>query len=155
MVKMSFLTASGAKIPLADLIYPVGAIYITTSVANPATYLGGTWERYAKGRCLVGVNENETEFATVEKTGGHKNMQQHTHKATTKSAGAHTHLVGMGDTDSGGSGYARMGYNNYQYRGVMTESGAHSHTVTVEDAGSGNAENLQPYISVFIWRRTA
>ena len=41
--------------------HPVGSIWITeTETADPNQIFGGTWERYAKGRTLVGVDENDT-----------------------------------------------------------------------------------------------
>ena len=52
--------------------YPVGSLYISTSSTNPNEFIGGTWERYGKGQTLVGLDENQTEFNTVEKTGGQK-----------------------------------------------------------------------------------
>lgn len=60
-----------------DMIYPIGSIYMTTSTVSPAVLFGGTWERI-KGRCIVGVDENDTDFGTVSKTGGgqaHNNLQ--------------------------------------------------------------------------------
>lgn len=54
--------------------YPIGSIYINASVAtNPATLLGfGTWEAFAAGRVMVGINAADTAFDTLEETGGTK-----------------------------------------------------------------------------------
>jgi hypothetical protein len=51
-------------------IYPVGSIYMSVKNTNPSTYFGGTWVAWGTGRVPVGVNANDTNFATVEKTGG-------------------------------------------------------------------------------------
>ena len=55
-----------------DQIYPVGSIYFSVNNVNPGTLFGGVWERFANGRVLVGVDENQTEFSAVKKTGGSK-----------------------------------------------------------------------------------
>ena len=51
-------------------IYPVGSILMNASGANPATYLGGSWVAWGSGRVPVGVNTSDSNFNTVEKTGG-------------------------------------------------------------------------------------
>ena len=83
--------------------YPVGSIYITESNTNPSETIGGTWEEYGKGKTLVGVDLNDTNFNTVNKLGGSKtntlavtNLPLHTHSipilsGTAAQAGAHTH----------------------------------------------------------------
>lgn len=156
-MKMSF-SIDGKQVPIADLLYPVGAIYINTVNVNPGTYLGGVWERFGNGKTLVGVNEGETEFATVEKTGGNKNMQQHTHTASTNSTGGHTHQF---------KGWVYLASTATTYRCVshvqtsdpwavppsMASAGAHTHTVSVGNSGTGNAQNLQPYVTVYFWKR--
>lgn len=57
---------------LADMIYPVGSIYMSVNNVNPSTLFGGTWEAWGSGQVPVGVNTNDTDFNTVEKTGGSK-----------------------------------------------------------------------------------
>lgn len=68
------------------LIYPVGSIYLSTSSTNPGAIFGGTWEHWGKGRVPVSIDTNQTEFNTVNKTGGHKSMQQHNHTGSTGAA---------------------------------------------------------------------
>lgn len=55
-------------------VWPVGSIYISVNNTNPSTYFGGTWEAFGTGRCLVGVDTSQSEFNTVMKTGGEKNI---------------------------------------------------------------------------------
>lgn len=115
-----------------DLVYPIGSIYMTTSTVSPAVLFGGTWERI-KGRCIVGVDENDTDFATVSKTGGSKYLQKHRHE---------TNYGTSSSSASYGSGFV--------YTGVAGHNSA-----MVHDTGTGDSGNLQPYYTAFIWRRMA
>ncbi len=51
------------------LIYPVGSIYLSVKKTNPGTLFGGTWVSWGSGRVPVGVNTNDSDFKTVERTG--------------------------------------------------------------------------------------
>jgi hypothetical protein len=56
-----------------DKIYPVGSIYMSVNNTNPGIYLTGTtWSAWGNGRVPVGVDTNQAEFNSVEKTGGEK-----------------------------------------------------------------------------------
>lgn len=65
-------TSSALQQLIGNLMYPVGSIYMSTSSTNPSSKFGGTWVNWGSGKVPVGVNTNETEFNTVEKTGGAK-----------------------------------------------------------------------------------
>lgn len=54
------------------LIYPIGSIYMSVNNTNPTSLFGGIWVSWGSGRVPVGVNEDDSDFATVEKTGGEK-----------------------------------------------------------------------------------
>lgn len=135
--------------------YPVGSIYINAAVAtNPATLLGfGTWSAFGTGRVLVGVDAADTSFDAIGEMGGSKDaiVVTHTHTATS-TATEHTHATPQGL--SGVGGYAFPGGSG----GLSTTSGATvvSVATTVASTGSsGTNANLQPYITVYMWRRTA
>ena len=51
-------------------IYPVGSIYMSVNNTNPSNLFGGTWAAWGAGRVPVGVNASDSDFSTVEKTGG-------------------------------------------------------------------------------------
>ena len=143
-------------------LYPVGSIYVNAGVTtNPATLLGfGTWTAFGAGRVMVGLNGSDTLFDALEEAGGSKDAiavaHTHTFSATTSTAGAHVHPVTMGYTniDSGTFGGGGSVYGT-QY----TESaGDHAHSVsgtTASTGSSGTNANLQPYITVAMWKRTA
>lgn len=127
-----------------DLIYPIGSIYMTTSTVSPAVLFGGTWERI-KGRCIVGVDENDTSFNAVSKTGGEK-----THKLTIAEMPSHTHdceTYGNGGVSTKGGGLWGVigadGRGKNQYPSIYKTGGGQAHN------------NLQPYYTAYVWRRTA
>jgi hypothetical protein len=123
-------------------LFPVGAIYTSVSAINPGTSLGfGTWTAFGAGRCLVGLDAGQTEFDVVEETGGAK-----THTLTTAEMPAHTHTYEKSTTQTNALSYAVENANN---DGLLT-------TTNTSSAGSGSAHNnLQPYIVVYFWKRTA
>lgn len=124
-------------------LYPVGSIYVNAANStNPASLLGfGTWTAFGAGRVMVGLDSGQTEFDTAEETGGAK-----THTLTTNEMPAHTHDVTFGGADAAGTSgvtLARLDAGNNQ-------------TKTSTSTGGGAAHNnLQPYIVVYMWKRTA
>lgn len=114
---------------LANLIFPVGSIRMTISAADESAFMGGTWVRWGTGRVPVGVNTSDTNFNTVEKTGGASTqalsaaeMPSHNHSfsgsVTVNANGAHTHQASSGSYKVGsGSG------STYYY---MTNGGSTS-----------------------------
>lgn len=137
--------------------WPIGSIYISVTNTNPGTIFGGTWVAFATGQCLVGVDTSQTEFNTVLKTGGNKNMQSHTH--TTVNAGSHGHTVSLAKGAGSNanyflvSGIGNVDASTFWTGGYTSTNGDHGHTIN--SSGTGNAQNLQPYITVYMWRRTA
>jgi hypothetical protein len=141
-------------------VYPVGSIYINAGVTtNPATLLGfGTWVAFGAGRVMVGLNGSDPLFDTLEETGGSKDaiVVSHTHTGTTNTTGAHTHDLTLGV--GGFQGPRASSYDSNAVSGAQATSSAgnHSHTFTTDSTGSsGTNANLQPYITVAMWKRTA
>ena len=161
---------------LTAAIYPVGSIYMSVNSTNPSTYFGGTWVAWGSGRVPVGINTSDTNFSTVEKTGGASTvtlttsqMPSHTHtftgsSATTNSKGAHTHTLNLTKTTWSGSSSSRVVVDSSDYTALTNDAtssaGAHTHTVTAKGSnantgGGGSHTNLQPYIVCYMWKRTA
>jgi hypothetical protein len=145
-------------------LYPVGSIYINAGVTtNPATLLGfGTWTAFGAGRVMVGLNGSDALFDALEETGGSKDaiVVSHTHTATTATAGAHVHTMVFqtNQADHGITGNVGDNgvLNDTRTAGSMSTEGAHQHDVTVASTGSSATNaNLQPYITVAMWKRTA
>ncbi len=154
----AFVTSAVGSITagfINNLVYPVGAIFTTVNAyadaAAVATTMGvGTWEVFGSGKVLVGVDATQDEFDTVEETGGGKThtlteaeIPTHSHTINTQTAphveywgGSETNIEEIRDSSLGDDGVER--------------------TEETSDAGSGDAHNnLQPYITVYFWKRTA
>ena len=144
-------------------LYPVGSVYINAGVStNPATLFGfGTWAAFGAGRVMVGLNGSDTLFDALEETGGSKDaiVVSHSHTASTSGAGAHTHTLSA-SSEVSNSQSNQVGDNGAFAAGTksfgMSNPGDHTHAVTVDSTGSsGTNANLQPYITVAMWKRTA
>jgi len=170
-------TVAGAAAALGPSIYPIGSIYINAGVAtNPATLLGfGTWTAFGAGRVMVGLDAGNPLFDVVEETGGSADATtiSHTHTGTTSNAGAATgsitaQIADFGSFQSGSaSGVFSVSGASYPSR-MQGAAGTgsrptvdmsipnHTHPVTINSTGSsGTNANYQPYITVYMWKRTA
>jgi hypothetical protein len=146
-------------------LYPVGSIYINAGVTtNPATLLGfGTWTAFGAGRVMVGLDAGDALFDTLEETGGSKDaiVVSHTHTATVTDPG-HNHIIQLSnisgasvDDRLGGSG-ADFGIQNVNDSGTTVKTNTTGITVSNSTEGSSATNaNLQPYITVAMWKRTA
>lgn len=149
-----------------DSVYPIGSVYISANGANPNAIIGGTWEEFATGRTLIGYDPDDDDLTETGMTGGEKThaltieeMPSHNHSASTGGAGKHKHTVGYRKRqDAYGKGTldAMHWITGTASTIATSEVANHSHTVTVESAGSGMAHNnMMPYITVRMWKRTA
>ena len=147
-------------------VYPVGAIYMTTNSTNPANIFGfGTWVAWGSGRVPVGVNTSNSNFNTVEKTGG-SNTQNLSHSHESGSIVAH---IGAYDSSPGKIGYrATSPASGYEYTyGIYDDVGSgdsdisysrinHATSTSGYSASAlGSISILQPYITCYMWKRTA
>lgn len=129
---------------VVDMIYPIGSIYLSVNNVNPSSIFGGSWESFGTGRTLVGVDTSQTEFNTVEKTGGEK-----THKLTVQELASHQHGFQGGSAlftqkDQGVKGLGS---------GVYWVEGVGSIPNTSNAGGDQPHNNLQPYITCYMWKR--
>lgn len=111
-------------------VYPVGSIYMSISPTNPGTLFGGTWEAWGTGRVPVAVDANNSDFNTVEKTGGsstvtltsaQSGVPAHAHglNSHTHSVGAHSHGLN--------SHVHSVGAHSHGLNSHVHSVGAHSH----------------------------
>lgn len=155
-------------------IYPVGSIYTSTVATDPATTFGfGTWAAFGAGKVLVGQDTGDAAFDVLEETGGSKDavVVSHTHTLTDPGHRHNTTLDGITSTNPSFQSQAGLttystttgGYEGYYSRGVADTTqadGSSSSTsttgITIGTAGSSATNaNLQPYVVVKMWKRTA
>jgi microcystin-dependent protein len=158
-------------------VYPIGAIYTTTIITNPATIFGfGTWIAFGTGRTLVGVDTTQTDFNTVVKTGGAvtltigvTNLPAHHHNVNppnTTSGNNNANQIPVGRREmrayDAGTAYTGVRPDGYSSDGtVYLTAPTHQHDVDIAafdsaDTGSGTAlASMNPFVTVYFWRRTA
>lgn len=138
------------KEELRDVFFPVGAVYITYNNNNPGNFLGGTWVQFGKGQTLIGqgqfTDKNEITYTFAEgETGG-----EYKHKLTVSEMPSHNHRQQVAAGTGNADGYQRRDYNGEGYSNLY--DALHD---TQNRGGDGYHNNLQPYITVYFWRRTA
>lgn len=138
------------KSSIVNLIYPVGSIYISTSSTNPGNIFGGKWQAYGQGRTLIGAgtgNDGSTSMSfTSGSTGG-----KYKHTLTVNEIPSHNHknFFVNGTT----IGWIDAVFQNGSLGGVRPNRTA---DITTGYSGGGQPhENVQPYIAVYFWVRTA
>jgi microcystin-dependent protein len=155
-----------------EKVYPVGAIYMSTSATNPATVFGfGTWTAYAAGRTIVGVGTSDQAFAAGA-TGGASNvtlttpqMPVHNHGVTDP---GHTHTWTEVDSNqflrNKPPGAGALSWNGpglqWDYADPTGSNSVSGTNISIQNAGGTGGvtqahNNLQPYIVTYIWQRTA
>ena len=140
-------------IPVVDVInylYPVGSIYMSatmSTVEQVQAAFGGTWTKWGAGRVPVGVDTSQTEFDTVEETGGEK-----THQLTVTEMPSHNHDVRAGFE---GGRNDQLGYNHNFGSPAGYRSGGDGGNFIADKGGGSAHNNLQPYITCYMYKRTA
>jgi hypothetical protein len=142
--------------------YPIGSIYINASSAsNPATLLGfGTWTAFGAGRVMVGLDASDALFDTAEETGGSKDavVVSHTHTATSNVTDpGHLHFMNGAAVFGASPLASTVGGTNLGVGG-NTSTATTGITVATTNAStgvSGTNANVQPFIVVRMWKRTA
>lgn len=165
---------------IVDIVYPVGAIYMSLNETSPSELFGGTWERI-QGRFLLASGENDandteadenwgTSFpeGTLNAPAGEKGGEA-THVLTNEQMPVHTHKQNAhhhaGLRSGSVSGTVVKGGSDYCAKGTISGLGSNSAatkviytvntTATNQNTGGGAAHNnLPPYLSVYMWKRT-
>ena len=132
---------------MLDRMYPVDSIYISTNSTSPASLYGGSWERYGTGRALISASDTDNDFKAGT-TGGSK-----THEHNPGTFGAQVSLSGQNTV------VRRVRLSSF--KGDVRKLGdvyAGSFDATWGAAivgHSDSASSMEPYVAVYVWRRTA
>jgi hypothetical protein len=142
-------------------LYPIGSIYSSTVATNPNTLFGfGTWVAFGAGRVLIG--QSGVAPYVAGSTGGSADavVVSHTHTATVTDSG-HSHSLTnygsaqAGDDNGGAPVMAATGFSTGRNPNP-TNSATTGITVANSTTGSSATNaNLQPYVVVYMWNRTA
>lgn len=126
------------KVDLLNFIYPVGSIYMSVGTTSPAVLFGGTWEQI-EGKFLLASSSNHA----LGTTGG-----EETHTLTTNEIPSHNHDYTISSNQSTGSG---LKYSPAGNPDTITFG-----TTQTENTGGGQAHNnMPPFLTVNVWKRTA
>ena len=128
-------------INIFQYIYPVGAVYISTTLVDPATLFGGTWQRI-EDRFLLAASE----VYEAGSVGG-----EASHLLTVNEIPSHRHVGIYGGNSERKGGYGSTG----THTGTLNENTATEYeTFTTGYTGGGQAHNnMPPYLSVYMWER--
>ena len=148
-------TAKIAAGALTDVVYPVGAIFTTvTNYADSAAVVsaigGTTWTAFGAGRVLVGLDASDTDFDTAEETGGSKTsaLPNHTHQWFD---GTRTSSFGLDFANVHSNGSFDSSGNAANFSGDPDTGDFY----TANPSSSPTISTIQPYIVVYMWKRTA
>lgn len=138
-----------------DNVYPIGSIYMNVNSTNPGTLFGGTWEQI-QGKFLLGMSSSYpagSQGGEASHTLTTEEMPSHGHNPANQSGyfGFITNSkkafeVGDMGVQSGSGRY-------YPYSTVAFDISRNSLTGTTGGGKSHN--NMPPYLSIYIWKRTA
>lgn len=144
---------------ITNMIFPVGAVYITYNNNNPGNFLGGTWERFGQGRTLVGEgtgNDGSTSMSfTANNTGGKYN-HNHIYGIKLNEYYSATSNLRVRKPDGSWQGGIKDGTGHAYFNNCSQAANKELNTDTYKiESNTSNSSTIQPYIVVFFWRRTA
>jgi hypothetical protein len=171
------VTFSAGFSGLIDLIYPIGSIYMSTNNVSPQTFLGGSWDRI-QDKFLLAAGSSYSAgstggAATVKLTANQSGLRNHSHGASGSYSGANFYIrhgksAGTDIVAAGANTSVETGVGATWGNGISTQDYSHqidrvniggSVGVSVNDSGSAEAaeahNNMPPYLTVYMWKRTA
>lgn len=130
---------------LLDLVYPVGAVYLSVNATDPSTLFGGTWERIKDTFLLAAGDTYE-----AGGTGG-----EATHKLTIDEIPSHSHVTGISTSYSNYPPQTNTSGGTTGWRTVAYELNNPTRWSDYGRGGDAAHNNMPPYLAVFVWKRTA
>lgn len=155
---VAYLDEGGARYlvrKVLDRIQPVGSLYFSTSNTSPASLFGGTWERYAQGRVIVSASDTDKDF-TVGKTGGEKTSPVDLTKLYALWSNRGNDFIADVETIPGHNTVWRATVKSQTLNHYATTDISNSGVRVILPAGDTRRVSvIQPYVAVYVWRRTA
>lgn len=146
--ELAYISDIPTKQKIVDMIYRVGAIYMSVDSTSPASLFGGTWEAWGKDRVPIGVG-SDSDFNTVEKTGGSKEYEL---RALIGAVGGNVNTIGY-DSEPVVSGYGSYDMVIDASAGAKPQGA--SNTTRVVKSDGNPATTVQPYITCYMWKRVS
>lgn len=138
-----------SKSEILDVIYPVGAIYMSVNSTSPQTLFGGSWEQI-QDRFLLAAGSTYSAGSTGGAATHYHTTADHT--LTINEIPSHSHTFNNADNESSSSAWAYQNTDRTSSKGQTDATGGgqpHNH------GNTGSSSNLPPYLSVYVWKRTA
>lgn len=145
-----------------NMIYPIGSIYLSVNSTSPAVLFGGTWEQL-KDRVLVGAGNSYA----VNSTGGSNTRNiSHSHGSNNSRNGTLSAAIGSTNSSPSYMGFKhaneldihQAGEATYTVTGGVIGGGSFNHWTqvwgTTADGGTNSLDVRQPYLAVYMWKRT-
>ena len=157
------------KQDLIDLIYPIGAVYISVSNTNPSTLFGGTWEQIQDKFLLCAGSTYEAGSTGGAATTEHTHTMEHTHnegnlRAAIGASGNNANTLSYVAVERHERGPATVGAYTVVGSSHQTTTRTFNHYTQVygltgnasnNTTSNSNLNNMPPYLSVYVWKRTA
>lgn len=159
---------------LLDSVYPIGSIYISVNPVSPQNFLGGTWEEFARGRTIVGVNSKAEEEGETSQTvinflktsnnvigsyGHSHHTQRQKNSSLSSKPGTLSAMFGVADSSAEILQYnadldADKVYPLYSVGNLAKKNGQYAFTDT-DSVIDSSINSMQPSITVFMWKRVS
>ena len=149
-----FFQTAGTNFVL-DNVYPIGSIYMNVNSTNPGTLFGGTWEQI-QGRFLLGMSSSYpagSQGGEASHTLTTAEMPSHEHNPANE-AGYSGFITNSQKAFSIGDMGSQSGSGRY-YPFASAEFDISRNTLTGTTGGGKSHNNMPPYLSIYIWKRTA
>lgn len=143
---------------IINLIYPVGSIYMSINSINPEILFGGSWVLWGSGRTPVCVNINDSDFNEAEKIGGEKAVTLNINQIPSHAGHVPNASYAWGDAGENTYVLDRNSGAVFQHatnRPYVLRAGNEMCIRSNSAGGNGSHNNLQPYITCYMWKRIA
>lgn len=149
-----FFQTAGTNFVL-DNVYPIGSIYMNVNSTNPGTLFGGTWEQI-QGRFLLGMSSSYpagSQGGEASHTLTTDEMPSHAHNPANE-AGYYGFITNSKKAFTIGDMGSQSGSGRY-YPYASAAFDISRNTLTGTTGGGKSHNNMPPYLSIYIWKRTA